>query len=670
MKFRTTIILLALVIGLGAFLLIYTARQPSASAFKEDQTRLFAGSEFQEPGATRQSGLSDLVTRLELRRHGEAVVALERKAEGLKRDWRIVRPLSVPADSGAVTALLAEIEFMEVTRRLTPEKGRPLDLKSYGLDPPERSITFGIGEKSWTLEVGTKTPDGQSVYVARADAKTPSPCVVKASVLEKASEGVNDLRDKAALRFDRTAVTRVDLIPAGGSTALTAGGTSLTLTRESNGWRLSGGVQDEADAESVARLLDALAGLRVEAADFIKDEVPVDMGEVPYFDGHVKWDETADGHYAGFGLDKPRFKLAIFEGSISRALLLGADVKNHPDKCYAQREGVNSVFALDKQAADGLMKSAADLRSRVALSFNTDEVTAITIDPAPEPGKPATSPAGKPSQTIRLVHPKDQWTMEEPAGVTADPERAALFLNELHNLVVADWVDNPSPERLAECGLAEPRMTVTLRTGRDAAPRTIRFGKPADKAQTCYARRGEQGPILIVPAELPDSLAAGQLLFVSRTMLQFSKDDAVAVRIVRPGGTVALEQHSDRWTVVEPAPGEADRNRVENLLYGLAFLDAKRIEAEKAESLAAYGLDAPRIQVTVSLKSAESPKPGQPAAPAVLKTVLIGKELPDGDSYAMVAGGERIFVLKGSSVNLFLTDFVKPKKAEPAKESR
>ena len=56
MKFRTTIILLALVIGLGAFLLIYTARQPSVSAFKEEQTRLFAGSEFQEPGASRQLG--------------------------------------------------------------------------------------------------------------------------------------------------------------------------------------------------------------------------------------------------------------------------------------------------------------------------------------------------------------------------------------------------------------------------------------------------------------------------------------------------------------------------------------------------------------------------------------------------------------------------------------
>jgi hypothetical protein len=140
------------------------------------------------------------------------------------------------------------------------------------------------------------------------------------------------------------------------------------------------------------------------------------------------------------------------------------------------------------------------------------------------------------------------------------------------------------------------------------------------------------------------------------------------VRIVRPGGAVALKQDNGRWSVAEPAPGDVNIPRVENLLYGLAFLDAKRIEAEKAPSLAAYGLDAPRITVTVSLRSAEAPKPGESSAPPVLKTVLIGKELPEGDSYAMVAGGERIFVLKGATVNLFLTDFVKAKKAEPAKE--
>jgi hypothetical protein len=632
MKFRTTIILLVLVIGLGAFLLIYTARQPSESTFKENQSRLYSEREFQEPGSPGLSGLSDLATKLELR-HGDAVIEIERAAEGLKREWRIVKPLSAPADSGAVAALLGEIEFLKVSRRLTPEKGRPLDLKSYGLEPPERSITFGVGEKSWTLDIGAKTPDGLSVYVARADAKTPAACVVPASLLEKASQRVNDLRDKAALRFDKEAVTRVELIPAGGP--------ELALSKEATGWRLAGAVQDEAAPESVMRLGEAVAALRVSADDFIAD------GD--------------DSRLAEFGLDKPRFKLVVFEGKTRHVLSIGADVKGNPDKCYARNEEDRSIFAVEKQAADGLMKSVTELRSKIALNFNPDEVKEITIQSAAEPAKPA--------RTVRLVHPKDQWKMEEPAGVTADSEQVLLFLNKLHDLEVGGWVDNPTPERLAECGLAAPAMTITLRTQPDAAPSTILFGKPAEKPETCYARRGEQGPILIVPAELYESLAVGHLLFVSRTMLEFNKDDAAAVRIVRPDGAVALEQRSGHWTITEPAAGEASLPRVENLLYGLAFLDAERIAAEKPESLAAYGLDAPRIQATVSLKPAEAPNSAAPAAPPVLKTLLIGKELPGGDSYAMIAGGERIFVLKGATVNLFLADFVKPKKPEPPKES-
>ena len=117
-------------------------------------------------------------------------------------------------------------------------------------------------------------------------------------------------------------------------------------------------------------------------------------------------------------------------------------------------------------------------------------------------------------------------------------------------------------------------MTITLRIKPDAAPSAIRFGKPADKPETCYARRGEQGPILVVPADLLASLAVGHLLFVSRTMLEFNKDDAVAVRIVRPDGAVALEKRGDRWTVVEPAPGEADRP--ESRTFSTASPSSKR----------------------------------------------------------------------------------------------
>ena len=644
MKFRTTLILLVLVLGLGTFFYLYTSRQPSVREYKQQQSQVFPSREFEDPRSPFRHGISDLVTRLEVR-DGASQIELERSNEGGKSEWRILKPVSAAADSGTVSSVLSELEFMKATEKLTGEKGRPLDLKSWGLDPPDRSITFGFGDKSWTLNVGAKTADGKSAYVARMDAPGVV-CVVPESVIAKASEGVNDLRDKAALRFDKSAVTRVDLMPAEGP--------ALELRKEAGGWRLVRGVEDEAGAEAVTKLLDALAALRVQASDFLAND---------------------DRRAAEFGLDKPRFKLSVFEGDAARTLVIGAEVKGDPKKCYARREGDPTLFAVEKSGAEALMKKAADLRAKNALQFDPDQVATVSLAVA--------AAAGAPAQTVRLAQPaghgtpavpgsSNVWTMEEPAGTTADSEQVKQFLDELHNLEVREWVDAPTAERLAATGLAAPRITITL-TDKSGASSVLRFGKPADKPELCYARRDEQGPILVLPGDLAARLAAGYLAFVSRKVMEFNKDDAVAVRILRPGGVVALEKKGDKWMVGEPARVEADAARVDDLLWTLSYVEAKRVAAEKAKSLGEYGLDAPRIRATLSMKAAaagtpEAPgKPEGPGKPAKAITLLIGKELADGGSYAMVGGGDRVFVIAKGPVDRLTADFVKAKAAPEPK---
>jgi hypothetical protein len=262
--------------------------------------------------------------------------------------------------------------------------------------------------------------------------------------------------------------------------------------------------------------------------------------------------------------------------------------------------------------------------------------------------------------------------MEEPAGATADSEQVKQFLDELHNLEVREWVDSPTAERLAATGLTAPGITITL-TDKSGASSVLRFGKPTDKPELCYARRDEQGPILVLPGDLAARLAAGYLAFVSRKVMEFNKDDAVAVRILRPGGAVALEKTGDKWMVGEPAQVEADAARVDDLLWTLSYVEAKRIAAEKAKSLGEYGLDAPRIRATLSMKAAAAGtpeatgKPEGPGKPAKAITLLIGKELPDGGSYGMVGGGDRIFVIAKGPVDRLMADFVKAKAAPEPK---
>jgi len=667
MKFRTTLVLLVLVLGLGTFFYLYTSRQPTVREYKEQQSQVFPAREFEDPRSPFRHGIADLVTKLELR-DSSSRIELERSNEAGKSEWGILKPIRAAADSGSVSSILSELEFMKAAQKLTGGKERPLDLKSWGLDPPERSITFGFGEKSWTLNIGAKTADGKSAYVARMDAPAVV-CIVPESVIAKASERVNDLRDKAALRFDKSAVTRVDLVPAEGPALelrKDAGG-PLDVAQgrpeqgRTGGWRLVRGVEDEAGADAVTKLLDAVAALRVDAGDFLADDVR---------------------RAAEFGLDKPRFKLSVFEGDAARTLVIGADDKDDPKKCYARREGDPTLFAVEKTGAEALMKSAADLRAKTALQFDPDQVATITL-------AVASAPSGAPAQTVRLAQSSGVWKFEEPSGAAADPEQVKRFLDDLHNLEVRDWVDAPTAGRLAETGLTAPRITITLTT-KSGASSALRFGKPAEKPELCYGRRNEQGPILILPGDLASRLAVGYLAFVSRKVLEFNKDDAVAVRIVRPGGVVALERKGDKWMLGDPAAAgkpaavEADGARVDDLLWALSFLEAKWVAAEKAKSLAEYGLDAPRIRAILAMKSAAPPKPEAPAKPAPpgkpstgpaaepakAITLLVGKELPDGGSYAMMEGGDRIFVIAKAPVEHLMADFVKAKPApEPPPKS-
>ena len=130
-----------------------------------------------------------------------------------------------------------------------------------GLEKPGRSVTFQLGEKSWSLDIGEKTADGKSVYVARADAAEPIAYVVPKSLLGKASKQVNDLRDKSAIQFDKSRATRVDLVIADKP--------PLECRKEAAGWRLARPVTDEADSDAIKKLLDGIGDLRVDLQEMI-----------------------------------------------------------------------------------------------------------------------------------------------------------------------------------------------------------------------------------------------------------------------------------------------------------------------------------------------------------------------------------------------------------------
>ncbi len=615
MKLRTTLILLALVVGLGLFFLLHTARQPSTTEYKEQQKRVFPTREFQDPADPTRSGLSDLVTRIELRQ-GENKIVLVREE---KDEWRITEPIATAADAGQVSSILSELEFLKAETVLRPEEGADLDLESYGLTNPDSSVTFQAGDRSWTLDIGDNTVDGKSVYVARADVSQAA-YVAPKSVIGKASKDVSQLRDKSPIRFDKSEATGLDIGVADKP--------AIACRKEKGRWRLTRPVEDEADSDVVKKLLDNIASLRIAADDFITE------------------DESRLGE---FGLDEPRMTISVFEGDAGRTLLVGQEAEDRAGKLYAKRQGESSIFALKKDALDGLQKTPSDLRARNALQFSTDDVTSIEIALA--------------EGTVRLVKAEAEWEMEKPEGFSADKSQVTNFLNDLSDLQIKKWLDDPTEETIAEAAVAEPQAEVTLTLKEDQPGHTLRFGNRAEEPGLCHARRGDKGPILLVPSKMRSAVLSGHLAFLPRKMLEFTRNDAVAVRIERPEVSFSLTKEDDAWKTLEPVEAQADSYAVDDLLWTLCWLEAKRILAEKAENLEEFGLDKPRIRAVVTLSPAEPDEDQQEGEAAKekapeRKVLLVGKAEEDGAACAMVEGGDYVFLVGKSVLDRLGAEFV------------
>lgn len=599
MKFRTTLVLLALVLGLGAFYACFTLRQPDRREYREQRQRLFAPELFPAGASGEWRPLVSVATAAELR-DGNETVALTHTPG--KPEWRIVKPFQCPADLGVVAAMLNAVESLSFTRALPPEKGMP-DLAAYGLAPARRALVVHGAREPLRLDVGESTPDGAGVYVRSPTYRLGTIFVISKDALAALLPAEVDLRDKAALRFNREAVTRVEL---------RRGDAALELRRSPTGWRLAAPVEDEADGDAVARLFRALAGWQIDGGDFLSDD---------------------PARAAEFGLDRPALALTLHEGETRRALWIGGEAPGRPGRLCARREAEATLFALPGALLDALPRAPVDLRDRAVAHFRPEEITALAVT--------------LPERRVRLTQAGGAWQMDEPPGAAADPEQVKRMLNDLRNLLAKDWIDAPSDARLAEAGLDAPPVVVSLSTAEGA--RSIRFGKPTREMEFTFARRGEAGPILIVSSDVVARLATGPLAFLSRRVMEFKKEQAESLRLERPDGTLDLIKRDGRWRL---GAAEANAVRVDDLLWGLSYVEAKQIVAERPAGLAPYGLDRPRLRVTVATSEEADGRPR--AAPRVL---LIGGETDGGAAYAMMENGDRVYTVGKPLVDQLMMDY-------------
>ena len=232
----------------------------------------------------------------------------------------------------------------------------------------------------------------------------------------------------------------------------------------------------------------------------------------------------------------------------------------------------------------------------------------------------------------------DRWRLVEPfAGAVAITEVVAVTsgLAALERQrVVAEPEEAPD---LAAFGLAEPRIEVgiTTTTGIDAR---LLIGERTPTGGDLYATVAGSNRVFLISGYLDGTFNRTTFDLRDKTILDITRDQVDSLEITGADLAIRLRQADNRWSLVSPIEASADPGVTDGLVGRLSTGQMAAIETETAESIDAlepYGLDTPRLTVTVGLGSSAA-------------TLLIGDTTPAGTVYARDTARTLVFTVNES----------------------
>ena len=438
---RSTIALVVVLAGLGAYIYFVTSKVPeggptSDEAKKEKVFAALQADKIEEVKVSTAAG--DSTT---LKKDGSA--------------WKITQPSDLPASESDVSQLTSALGQADIVRVIDEN---PSNLNDYGLSNPRVEVDFkAAGDKDYRkLFIGEKTPTGGDFFAKRNDEK--KVFLISASQDTSLNKTTFDLRDKTLLKFERDKVDALDI---------SAGGKNMTLAKDGGDWKMSKPVQTKADFGSVEGLVGRLQTVQMKS---------------------IVADNASPADLKKYGLDKPEATVNLGLGSARATLLFGG--KAADNTVYARDASKPAVITVESALLDDMKKSADDYRRKDVFEFRPFNATHIEIT--------------RNGQTVTLERTKgqgenapDKWKRVSPTAGDLDKEKSDGLLGKLSNIRVTSFVD-PN----VKTGLDKPAMSVVVRFDEGKKEDRATFAQVG--SDVFVARPGEPGAAKIDAADFND----------------------------------------------------------------------------------------------------------------------------------------------------------------------
>lgn len=233
----------------------------------------------------------------------------------------------------------------------------------------------------------------------------------------------------------------------------------------------------------------------------------------------------------------------------------------------------------------------------------------------------------------------DQWRLVAPVRAPAANQKVQDDLKTLLESGISDYLPDRQPAKvLKDFGLDKPTLEYVFNGGQS----TLQIGSQARLNAGFHARDSRDQRVFVLPtaaAELFKNKKADD--YRDRRVLALDDSDKVSsVTIDGTKGKVTLKRRGQsEWEMTQPSATAAEGGEVHSLLSQLKdVVQASSFITDGAKDLARYGLDKPRLTISITDDKG-------------VHTLRIGGETPDKDPkiYAYRSGEPDVMVLERSA---------------------
>ncbi len=427
LKFKGTLIIVAFLIILLAYVLLVEVKKPSDEE-KKEQDKIVLKIEDTEK-----------VKSIKLKQE-----TVEISFEKQDKTWHITTPVRALADEGMVNGLLANIGEMKSEQKLSDSGESP---DTYGLDKPCPVVTITLEDGTIkTISVGKKTFDENSYYGQINGDK---------GIFTIANYIVDSYFNKSLLEYrDKTVIscTSSDTVEFECKT-----GNKLIKCQKDpkNRWTILNPFNARGDAGQIEGWINSISALKVK--EFILEE-------------------SKSKDMALYGLDKPFMDITLFTGKDkSRKELLIGKKDSAKGGYYAKRVEEPQILLIEASSIDNLSKDPELWRDKSVFNVPFGDMVSFEIT----------------SGNVIVSGSKDKdnnWMLSKPEQKKATSWKIDTQLMNVINLK-ADNVISEHVKDLKAYGLDKPSMTVKI-VNKDREEAVLLFGKQ-DKDSYYAMRQGQ-----------------------------------------------------------------------------------------------------------------------------------------------------------------------------------